>query len=447
MRRTEGRLIPLVLEYAIDQYGKEVLETAWDEFTGWTERPMDPEAEPEFDTIFLPWFVFNWMPEEAEESEQDNGELAPEIPVAMHYLQDKAATIDSFERRFIEEVSSQPYSFFQVTDTIPGKSLSLRDILLQREVTVHEQQASTMLRKGNIIFTRIMTLDDTSIMVGAAPTVIPPEYIQGFIDLREKLTHGNPDYGQGFVFEYDIELLMIYFELKDKVNNPRPPQVNNTDGDPLQPTTLYYQLLCSPNEALDALASLSLSNTDELLDSADLDANGELQAIGFRWLIKGNRHHRSWDNTVMGDLRIEVGQLTIKVNSQERADAIRRKITRRLGRRARFQRALIESIEHALNTRQAAPGAGQSTANAPGPQSPDDPEVQAMLKEMAERHWQDWLDTPLPALRGQTPREAAKSALAREMLEAMLLQFESREDDSNPFTPDIAALRRELGLD
>jgi hypothetical protein len=50
-------------------------------------------------------------------------------------------------------------------------------------------------------------------------------------------------------------------------------------------------------------------------------------------------------------------------------------------------------------------------------------------------------------LQGQTPRAAAKSASTRERLEALLLQFEGKGDDSNPFAPDVAALRRELGLD
>jgi hypothetical protein len=444
MRRTEGKLIPQLVQYAIERYGEEVIEDAWDEFTGWTERPMDPETMPELDAFFMPWFAFNWMPEESEESEQDNDEFLQDMPMAQHYLQDKTVLLDSFERRFIEEVSSQPYSFFQITDTTPGKSLSLRDILLQREVTVHERQASTQLRKGDILFTRTMTLDDTSIMVGCAPTVIPADYISGFINLREKLTDGNPDFGRSFLFEFDIDLLPIYFDLMDKIHNPTPPQLYNTDHQRLQPTTQYYQLLCSADEALQALASLSLSNADELLDSAELDDDGRLQTIRFPWLIKGNQQYGSWENTVMGDLCIDGDRLTIKVNSQERADAIRRKITHRLGKRAPFQRALIESIEQTLKAKQAAPQAGRGVAE---PEIPNTPQIQAMLKEAAMRHWQDWLDIALPALQGQTPREAAKSASTHERLEALLLQFEGKDDDSNPFAPDVAALRREIGLD
>jgi hypothetical protein len=104
-------------------------------------------------------------------------EYYPEMQVAMHYLEKNGSRVDSFQRRFIEEACSQSYSFFEVTDVAPGKRLSLRDLFLGREISVHERQASATLRKGSIIYTRIITMDDISIMVGCAPTVIPPSFL------------------------------------------------------------------------------------------------------------------------------------------------------------------------------------------------------------------------------------------------------------------------------
>ncbi|MDX2421183.1 MAG: hypothetical protein QNK43_00775 [Amphritea sp.] len=72
MRRTEGELIPTLLEYAVEIYGREAMAEAWDEFTVWNEVPMDPETQLEFDTAFIPWFVFNWVPGNAEVDEADH---------------------------------------------------------------------------------------------------------------------------------------------------------------------------------------------------------------------------------------------------------------------------------------------------------------------------------------------------------------------------------------
>ena len=74
------------------------------------------------------------------------------------------------------------------------------------------------------------------------------------------------------------------------------------------------------------------------------------------------------------------------------------------------------------------------------------PEVQDKLREMAAQHWKAWLDTPLPALRDKTPREAAKTASGRERLDALFMQFEQYNESPQPFGPDVPALRRTLGL-
>ncbi len=444
IRRTEGELIPLLIRYAEKYYGQEAMMDAWDEFTLWNDVPMDPETEPELDTIFMPWFLFNWIPEN---SEEDVAEHYPEMPIAMHYLQNKGARLDAFQRRFIEEICSQPYSFFLVTAVDPGKSLSLRDLLLQREVTVQERQASTMLSKGDIIFTRVVTMDDVSIMVGCAPTPIPPSYANYFIEMREEIKEDYPDFGCEYLLDGDIELREIYYDIRERVRNPSLPKLQNSDGDPLQPTKLYYTLKCSPREALDALISLSMSDVDDFIEDGVFDEQGELISIEFPWLKKGNSQQSCWENTVLGHIRIDADALTIDVNSQQRADAIKRKITRRLGKKVVFRNAVIQSMEKMLEEVRNNPAVRPSPARMESEELMAPPELQEEMREMGEWYWQEWLDMKIPALNDQTPREAAKSAIGREQLDALLMDYESHGQKGGPFAPDVEALRRALGLD
>jgi len=444
MRKTEGELIHTLLKHADKYYSPDAVAEAWDEFSLWNEVPMDPESEPELDTAFLPWFVFNWIPDNAGIKASEH---YPEIPVAMHYMEQKAAQLDSFQQRFITEICSQPYSFFTVTDVEPGQRMSLRDLLLGREVSVHERQASTTLRKGSILYSRIITLDDNSIMVGCAPTVIPPAYINDFIDMRESMAQKFPDYDRDFLLQYDEELRTVYYGIRNELFNPALPQLHNTDGDPLQLTKLYYTLKCTPREALGALASLSMTATDELEQEGKFNQQGELLSIELPWLKKGNKRNAGWQNTVLGQIVIEGDQLTIDVNSQERAEAIKRKLTRRLGKRAVFRNAVIQSSEKMLEEiANRPPESSVSHAQQQNEELQAQPEVQAMLKEMAEQHWKAWLDTPLPALKDQTPRAAATTKTGRERLEALLLQFEQHNETAQPFSPDVEELRRSLGL-
>jgi hypothetical protein len=445
MRRTEGELVHTLLKYADKCYGPSAAAEAWDEFSLWNDVPLDPESEPEVESAFIPWFVFNWVPDNAE---VDDAEHLPEMPVALHYLEHEQSRINDFQRRFIEESCSQPYSFFVVTDIDPGSGMTLKDLFLGRAIYVHERQATTMLNKGSIIYSRIIEMDGDAIMVGCAPTVIPSAYLYDFIDMRETLENRVGRIELDLLREYDIELRTMYYDIREDLYNPVPPQLHNTDGDPLQLTKLHYALNCTPREALDALATLALvEDAEELTDEARFDQKGALVSVEFPWLKKGNRQNPGWDNTVMGHIVIDGQGLTVDVNSQERADAIKRKITRRLGKRASFRHAVIQSPEKMLEE-VAAGGSGNSLSPA-GPSSEELhalPEVQAMLREMADQHWKAWLDTPLPALQGATPRQAAKTASGRERLEALFLQFERHNESPQPFSPDVSSLRRALGL-
>jgi hypothetical protein len=76
------------------------------------------------------------------------------------------------------------------------------------------------------------------------------------------------------------------------------------------------------------------------------------------------------------------------------------------------------------------------------------PEVRAQIEEMQRRHYESWPEIPLPALNGRTPLEAVKDNDGREMVDALITQFERDATrmqvpvDSKTFT----ALRRRLGL-
>ncbi len=445
MRRTEGMLIPTLLEYAAHHYSPEAVLEAWCEFTFSDEIPMDAQEYPELDTTFMPWFVFNWLPNN---EGVDVAEHYPEMPIALHYLASQN-NVDSYQRRFIEEICAQPFSFFMVESFDPGQSLTLRDLLLQQVITVHERQASTSLDKGSIVFSRIITLDDQSIMVGCAPTVIPPQYLHDLIDLHADLEKNLSPLNQHVLQSCDMLLRSLYFSIREELHNPSLPELHNTDGELVQPTKLYYQLNCSPEQALKALATLALiKQAHELSPHGQYNKNGELTSITFDWLKKGNQHHAEWSNTVMGNICIQENKLTIDVNSEQRAEVIKRKIKRRLGKHAVFKNAVIQSSKKMMEDL-----ANQSQDTAPFSNEHDDddlqnhPEVQAQLKHMSEQHWATWLDTELPVLDNQTPRDAAKNNLGRKHLEALLLEFEQHAQIPQAFTPDIDALRLSLGLD
>jgi len=86
----------------------------------------------------------------------------------------------------------------------------------------------------------------------------------------------------------------------------------------------------------------------------------------------------------------------------------------------------------------------------------DDPEcdehdpldVQRIVGQFSADYYRRWVDEPVPALGGATPREAARSEKGRALLAALLDQFEEQNRDRTAALPpvDVAWLRRELKM-
>ncbi|MHB8077881.1 MAG: SEC-C metal-binding domain-containing protein [Candidatus Krumholzibacteriia bacterium] len=444
MRRTEGELVTGLARQLSRYYGPGALDAAWAEYTLWPDPPADRDEWPEFDTSFPVWLLFDWEPDP---NEPGQSEGRPAMAPALHYAQRKGSSLDSYERHYIEEVCRRPFTFYLVVAPVPGREITLRDIFRQREVTVRERQASATLRPGQIVFTKVVTLDGDTVMLGCAPYAIPGRNFDAIVELREHIAR-HREMTDETLRAFDSELRQLYLDLREDVVDPAPPSLQNTDGDPLQMTRLDYELDCPPQEAFNALLPLALADDPAAFeDEAERDRAGGLVAVQFPWLKLGNAQHAGWENTVLGQFEIRGRALRVNVNSQARAEAIRAEISARLGPRARAKGVVIESVEKLMSAAAARGAPEARTKRAREKEELErNPEIQAMLAEMGAKHWHAWPDTPLPALGGQTPRRAAATAAGRERLEVLFLEFAAHEGTPDAMRPDIAALRRELRM-
>ena len=93
-------------------------------------------------------------------------------------------------------------------------------------------------------------------------------------------------------------------------------------------------------------------------------------------------------------------------------------------------------------------GAGFTPRNSEQEALLKQPEVRAQLEQLQRRHYENWPEVALSALNNKTPLEAVRNADGREMVEALIAQFE-RDSSRMPVPPDLTVfinLRRRLGL-
>ena len=158
-------------------------------------------------------------------------------------------------------------------------------------------------------------------MLGCAPYSFAPSYSGLFLDLREEMADDDA-WGLELLRRWDIELRGVYFDIREDLLDPQLPVMQNTDGDPLQLTKLYYDLNCTPQEARDALAPLALGLGDHGTPKTDKD--GQLVSTAFPWAKAGNASDAGWSKTTLGEIKINGARLTVEVNSATRAYPDRR---------------------------------------------------------------------------------------------------------------------------
>ena len=211
-----------------------------------------------------------------------------------------------------------------------------------------------MLRAGDVTFTRVVTAGGASIMLGASPWVIPPSWHLPVIEFRDQLSPRRL-MTLADLSKCAIDVRRLYHQIVDAIVNPRLPTLQNTDGDPIEMTTMTYDLGVTPAESFDRLRPLATLRGEAHVDDERYDAAGGIEAAVLTWLKAGNRKHKDWDNTTLGTLRLDGSRLVIEVNSARRRERIAKEISKRFGSTATLVETKITDIVKELQDAARAP--------------------------------------------------------------------------------------------
>ncbi|MDZ4677941.1 MAG: hypothetical protein SGI74_10605 [Oligoflexia bacterium] len=254
-------------------------------------------------------------------------------------------------------------------------------------------------RIGDIVFGQPVTLSNLTTLEACSQFLIPPVYKNQVISLRQHIERHKKPITNEVLSEYDFELIDLHQEFYEMVVNPQMPRLCNTDGDPLVPQKLIYEI-DSPRVVFDALKSLGLAESEnELLRDAVFDSSSELKSVTFSWLKKGNKRHKGMSRTVLGVIEIDGSSLKVSTNSEQRAKKFKQELEARIKIGVRYKATLIEPVEGELEKR----WQNRSSANSQSEMSKEKnlsevPEVKAHLEKIMAEHWKRWVREKVPAL-------------------------------------------------
>jgi hypothetical protein len=431
-----------LLKFSHNHWGEEALLEAWGDFTLWREEDFSQDT-PHMQ-LFMPWFFFNWRPDYL----ISDSDIPPKKTAGEAFLGKHGPQLDPLQKRYIEQCCVVSFSFFDIVSVRPGDGFLLRNILTGEECYATEHSGSTQAQAGEIIFGKLVKVDHVAILEASAPIFLPPIDKFAILELRKELCARENPPSHALLRKYEHEMLAIYHEVYDRLFNAPMPSVCNTDGDAVEFQKLVYDIP-SPQAAFSALKQLYINSTeDELLEDAEFNAAGELRRIEFPWLKKGNARQKSWDNTVLGHIRINDRQLTVEVNSDKRAQQFQKQIKKLLPE-ARYKTSVIESPQAMLaHMQDEGENAQIRQQREEQEELNNNPEVREKIMEFMREHYSQWPHEKIPALNGKTPLQAIKTEDGREKVEALLRDFELRITNSNlPIDLSIFdELRERLGL-
>ncbi|HVQ37218.1 MAG TPA: SEC-C metal-binding domain-containing protein [Pyrinomonadaceae bacterium] len=470
-RRVEADLIPQLISYAIGTLGPDAIEDAWQEFHD--DSPDDVyDPASSMNMVFMPWFLFNWthdvIPPGANEF--------IETTIAESFLSEVRVTDD--QEKLLVSAIRRPYSLCEVAEVNPGVGMTLFDLLRRTRFEVVERAASQSLKRGEIIFCATTQLAGISSNMGTSPYALRPTAKRDVLELRKWMLQEteSKQITDDHLHMFEGDIRGLYLDIVAAMF--KPPQLTNTDKDPLLPQTLYFEL-ASADQAFHALKDLAEGVPESEL-STEVTPEGVIEKAEISWLGGTDEARKRLGGPVLlATIKIENCKLRVNVNSNRRAETIRSLIEERLGNQVTYQRTVFEPVESDLEKMWQAGGRTTRAGGSPtlgiceadwdesevseaewaerteesGVISREGapPELIMKLEETARQTWIAWLDLIVPALNDLTPREAAKTEEGRDLLESLLLYYENQEEAeedtlNNLMRPDIPALRRELGL-
>lgn len=349
------------------------------------------------------------------------------------WLAERAGDLDDAGRRLTAARQAAWFSLHEVLAAVPGESVTLRDLLAGGEHVVRERSASRTLAPREVILATVLELGDRAVLGGCHPRVVPPRAgdvarraIRKLLRTRARLV------APAALRELtaDASLFAIWQANVRQLDALPPPHLCNTDGEDLLLTVDRFEI--APGAAEELVTGLLA-----LPGARREDGGTGPTEIAF---IREGNAMGALPTTLVGRAVLTGDRLRLETNSLARADRLRGLVQDRLGAGVRFR-----IREHGDPTARAAEAAGRPAA-APQELPPDALEA---LRQLKAEHYARWLDEAIPALRGLTPRQAAKKRGAvREALCLLLSEAEhaeARQPEGQRF--DVSFLRRELALE
>lgn len=308
------------------------------------------------------------------------------------FLAIRGSLLPDDERLLAEQWLLVERSVFEVERVQPGTGVTVRDLRSGDTHEVQERTASRQLKAGQLICSRVLPAGDSMQFFGGVEPVALHER-DALIELLDTEPHPA----------------MLVAQLSRRF---APPTLTNTEGDPL------------------AICEATIRVSDPSGIETALDDTYDRVDDSLQWFEHVTTHGMQ---RIRATLMLDGDTMRIETNSEERMDRVLTTLRR-----------LDPAMRVLDDSREAVELSNKMLDNDEDELDDDDPKVAAALEEFIRDYETRWLDQPIPALNGHTPRQAADDPTRRGDLIKLLDSFPATA--GAPGRMDADRLRAALGL-
>jgi hypothetical protein len=347
--------------------------------------------------------------------------------VVERFLARQGGGLRSGERRYLERMRLSHLRPYEVQAVRLDQGLDLLDLWANKRVPVRERLATRQLVQWDVLAARVILGPDGVPVLDGSPYLYPAREKELILRVLRRLSRslrGKLLRRDEPTFFKNIGMAFHDLWLELVARRPMPTSVT-AEGDEV--------MLCRAIFDVRARAALeaALANHPEL----------ERQDEGsYAWLAE--KADEAGFRRGFGTFVLEKRRVVLETMSRQRAERGRALLEAAAGPAVAYRATSHESVQRALERR---------PARRAGPADEVPPEAAAeIVQAFYERHYRGWLDGPLPALGGRTPREAAGLKSARPKLIVLLKDMENlsaRERLEGHSAYDFGWMWGELGLE
>jgi hypothetical protein len=336
------------------------------------------------ESVYAMWFYFDF-------------ELTAGGRVADLFLE-RNWQLSSGERHFIQGVRETAMRLYEVENLSPGISVTLKEVLSETRVTVHERLGSRSMSRHSLIAARVTDRGASGMPEIEAGLLSIPELVREMVvsQLSAHREHYRLEYPDSSDTEFFKEMAPFFHESwMSCLLDPPVPHLTNADGEDVLITRIRFDVADPP--ALEVA-----------LDSAS-ELEREQEQRTWSWL---GANSKGQPTTVLGSIVMEGESLELECMSARRGERGRALIEQLGAGIVRHRSTAHENVTMRVRDELRASGAQKKRAA----QTREDlrREVQeALVLDHMARHYRQWLDEPVPALDGRTPRDAVGDAQLR----------------------------------